>query len=322
MTITRRSFLGYCIASAAALKLTSIDLLNLRAAMASPNGPTVIWIHGSGCSGCSISFLNRVPADTDAAFSIPALTTADLLTSTAANSAVNLVYHATLMSAAGETASSALMNAAAKGNYILVAEGGVSTAFGGACCMPWSYDGEEVTFQNAIADLAVRARSIVAIGTCAAFGGVSAAGANEPMVQSISKALSRTNVVNISGCPPHPDWIVWALAVLLGNNGVWPNTQEMDSHNRPLALYGNEIHAKCPRNNANTPHAATFGVDNQCLIKLGCNGPGTFSPCPSIKWNHGANWCVDANANCIGCVQPTFPNASGNSDFYTVPNST
>ena len=322
MTISRRSFLGYCIASAAALKLSSIDLLNLRVAMASPNGPTVIWVHGSGCSGCSISFLNRVPGDTDAALSIPGLSTTELLTGTAANSAINLVYHATLMAAAGETAASALMAAAANGNYILVAEGGVSTAFGGACCSPWSHNGEEVTFQKAISDLAARAKSVVAVGTCASFGGVSASGANEPKVLGLAKALPRTNVVNISGCPPHPDWIVWALAVLLGNNGAWPSSQGLDSHNRPLALYGKEIHANCPRNNANTPHASTFGVDNQCLIKLGCNGPGTYSPCPSMRWNGGVNWCVDANANCLGCVEPTFPNASGNPDFYTVPNST
>ena len=69
-------------------------------------------------------------------------------------------------------------------------------------------------------------------------------------------------------------------------------------------------------------NAQTFGVDNQCLIALGCNGPGTYAPCPSMKWNNGANWCVDANANCLGCVEPTFPdNGADNGDFYAVPKS-
>ncbi len=337
MTITRRSFLGYCIASAAALQLTSLDLLNLRAALANPNGPTVIWLHGSGCSGCSISFLNRVPEDTDAALSIPSLSTADLLTgsSTATNavnatSSVNLVYHAVLMAAAGDTAASAALNAAASGPYILVIEGGVSTAFGGACCSPWYQNGEDVPFQKVVADFATNpnATSIVAIGTCAAFGGVSASGANVPMVVGVSeyvKSLTNKTVLNISGCPPHPNWIVWGIAqLLLGNTNI-----SLDAHNRPLALYGKEVHANCPRNQSsptfdaasNVPHASQFGVDNACLIKLGCNGPGTYSPCPSMRWNNGANWCVDANANCLGCVEPTFPNASGNPDFYTVPNS-
>jgi len=321
MTISRRNFLGYCVASAAALKLSSIDLFNLRAAFANPAGPKVLWIHGSGCSGCSISFLNRVPEDSDALYSIPGVSTVELLTgsSTIANTSVNLIYHATLMSAAGETASSALLDVAATGNYVLIAEGGVATAFGGACSIPWSRDGQDVTFEKALNDLASRALSIVAFGTCAAYGGVSASGSNVPGVVSVSQALPKKNVVNISGCPPHPNWMVWAIAKLLGNGGTWPSSEGLDSYNRPLTLYGKEIHANCPRNNASTPHAAAFGVDNQCLIKLGCNGPGTYSPCPAIKWNDGSNWCIDANANCLGCVQPTFPNAPGNPDFYTLP---
>ena len=336
MTITRRGFLGYCIASAAALKLTSLDLLNLRAALANPNGPTVIWLHGSGCSGCSISFLNRIPEDTDAALSIPSLSAADLLTGSSsatnaanATSSVNLVYHAVLMAAAGETASSAALNAAAAGPYILVVEGGVSTAFGGACCSPWYVNGQDVPFQKVVTDFAsnANATSIVAIGTCAAFGGVSASGVNPGKVVSVAeavKSITQKTVLNISGCPPHPNWIVWAIAQLLVGASV-----QLDAQNRPLALYGKEIHANCPRNqssptfdpSSNIPHAAQFGVDKACLMRLGCNGPGTYSPCPSMKWNNGANWCVDANANCLGCVEPTFPNASGFPDFYVVPSS-
>ncbi len=332
MTITRRSFLGYCIASAAALKLTSLDLLKLQAAMANPNGPNVIWLVGAGDSGCSISFLNRMPESTDSALGIPAVTTEDLLlgsstASSAANasSSINLIYHPTLMSAAGETASQAALDAAAQGNYILVVEGGVPTAFNGACCWAWSRSGQDATFQSVLTGMAANASSIVAVGTCAAFGGVSASGPNPGKVVSVQTAVQGVTskiVLNIPGCPPHPDWMVWAIAQLLLGNTI--ANISLDAHNRPLALYGNEVHDKCPRNVKNNPassNAQTFGVDNLCLQKLGCNGPGTFSPCPSMKWNNGANWCVDANANCLGCVQPTFPNAPSFPDFYVVPNS-
>ena len=331
MTITRRSFLGYCIASAAALKLTSLDLLKLRAALANPNGPNVIWLVGAGDSGCSISFLNRVPESTDTALGIPAVTTADLLlgSSTATNAAnasssINLIYHPTLMSAAGETASQAALDAAANGNYILVVEGGVPTAFNGACCWAWSRNGQDVTFQSVLTSMAANASSIVAVGACASFGGVPASGPNPGKVVSVQTAVQSVTskqVINVAGCPPHPDWIVWAIAQLLLGNAV-----SLDSYNRPQTLYGiqNEIHKNCPRNpgTTSTVEARAFGVDNQCLINLGCNGPGHYSPCPSMKWNNQANWCVDANGLCLGCTDPLFPDgAANNGDFYVVPNS-
>ena len=58
------------------------------------------------------------------------------------------------------------------------------------------------------------------------------------------------------------------------------------------------------------PH---FGVDKHCLMELGCRGPMTMSNCPQQKWNNQVNWCVDANAPCIGCTEPGFP---GTDPFY------
>jgi Ni,Fe-hydrogenase I small subunit len=54
--ITRRAFLRFCTGAAAGLGLTAEDLLGLREALANPLGPSVIWLQGSGCSGCTISF--------------------------------------------------------------------------------------------------------------------------------------------------------------------------------------------------------------------------------------------------------------------------
>jgi hydrogenase small subunit len=309
MSISRRSFLGYCIASAAALKLSSLDLLKLQAALANPNAPNVIWLHGSGCSGCSVSFLNRITAN--ASDTLPA-SAASVLTDS-----ISLVYHPTLMAAAGQTASDAALQAANNGPYILIVEGGIPTAFDGACCWAWSRNGEDITIQKVVTALAPGASSIVAVGTCAAFGGVSASGVNPGTVVPLSTAINQPTL-NISGCPPHPDWIVWAIAQLLANGGTLPSNLPLDRHNRPLGtwpdgIYGAEVHAKCPRHD--NPHAATFGIDNQCLIKLGCYGPGTMAPCPTMLWNDGSNWCIDANANCISCTEPTFPDAG---DLYNI----
>jgi len=309
MNISRRSFLGYCVASAAVLGLSPIDLFKLKSALAKPDAPKVIWIHGAGCSGCSISFLNRV------ASSAP-VSTAAVLTDD-----IDLVFHPTLMAAAGSTAAEAALHAANSGQFILVVEGGVPTKFDGACCWIWTHNGEDVTFQKMVKELAGRASSVVAVGACAAFGGVPAAGENPAGVVSVSAAISRPTI-NVPGCPAHPDWIIWTLAQVIANG----NNIALDSSGRPTAIYGSKVHDNCPRRGAfsNGTNARKFGENSDhCLIRLGCFGPSTHAPCPTMKWNtnavtgEGVNWCVDSNAPCIACTEPSFPNM-GAGDFYNV----
>ena len=101
--------------------LGRLKLRLLSEALANPSAPSVIWLIGSACTGCSVSFLNRIsdkpgePAD---------------VAEVVAN-AINLVFHPTIMGAAGETAVAALKQAYSKGNYVLVLEGAVPTAFDG-----------------------------------------------------------------------------------------------------------------------------------------------------------------------------------------------
>jgi hydrogenase small subunit len=90
--VSRRDFLKYCGIGAGALGLSMTDLGRLQKALANPSGPTVIWLQGTGCTGCSESFLNRISASGP---------------QTAANvliDSVNLVYHPNLMAAAGQDA--------------------------------------------------------------------------------------------------------------------------------------------------------------------------------------------------------------------------
>jgi hydrogenase small subunit len=294
MTITRRSFFGYCATSAAALGLTQLDLFKLRTALANPNAAKVIWLQGASCTGCSVSFLNRI------ATAAPT-TAAAVLTDS-----IDLIYHPTLMAAAGETAAAVAAEAASHGGHLLVVEGGVPTAFGGAACWAWSRAGGDVTFQQAVVELANQATRVLAVGTCAAFGGIPAAGANPAGVRSVAAATGKTTL-NIAGCPPHPDSIVWALAQLLAGNDP-----AVDAFGRPQELYGTNLHAACPRNGPTM--ATAFGLDNQCLMARGCRGPATNAACASQKWNGKNNWCVDANAPCLGCTETSFPGG----DFYTL----
>src|SRR4051794_7824977 len=58
--ISRRDFFTYCRNSSAALALGATQLSSLEKAMAATTGPTVLWLQGAACTGCSVSFLNRI----------------------------------------------------------------------------------------------------------------------------------------------------------------------------------------------------------------------------------------------------------------------
>ena len=279
-------FLG---ASAATLGLSATDLGRLQKVLANPAGPSVIWLQGAGCTGCSESFLNRISS----AASEPK-TAADVLINS-----INLRYHPNLMALAGEDAVDQAEAAYNKGGYVLAVEGGIPTAFGGNTCWAWSVGGAEVTFQEAVTTLAGRAAAILCIGTCASWGGIPAAPPNPTGVRGV-KAATGKNTINIAGCPPHPDWIVWAVVqILLGK------TMTLDSFGRPTVLFGRKIHDHCPRKEFDKAH--DFGIDLRCLKELGCRGPSTKANCQTQLWNGGTNWCVDANAPCVGCTEPQFP---------------
>lgn len=326
MVITRRSFLRYCNLSAAAIGLDVLHLATLQKAMANPAAPTVIWLHGSSCTGCSVSFLNRI---SDKAGE-PA-TVADVVAG-----AINLTYHATIMAAAGDTAAAAIKRAQETGNFILVLEGAVPLAFNGRCCILYSYNGVEVTHMQAVQELAAKALYVLCVGTCASFGGIPASGSNPTQAVGVSELLGKpatgTNrkLINISGCPANPDWVVWAVVQLL--LGHFP---ALDADNRPTALYNTGhtgaaeaalIHDKCPRNlGLATVLATDFGENGNCLKNLGCRGPNTKSRC-NKSWNgigghvypeaSPGHWCIGVNAPCHGCCEKTFPGPQSFFEYY------
>jgi len=290
MLVSRRDFLRTCQRYAPVLGLSAMELGRVKALLANPNGPTCLWLEGSACSGCSVSFLNYVSATAPK-------TAAEVLIST-----VNLAYHKTVMTAAGQLAVDVVNTAYQQGGYVLVVEGGVATAFGGHASVVWTDQGTDVTFLEAVQRLAPRAGAVVCIGNCAAWGGVPAAAPNPTGVQGV-KAVTLRNTVNVAGCPPHPNWMIWTLVKLLAGT-----LGSLDQFGRPTGLFNRTVHDLCERRERE--EARTFGQDGLCLEELGCWGPSTQAPCPTTRFNNGVNWCVDANALCIGCARPDFPGAA------------
>jgi hydrogenase small subunit len=215
------------------------------------------------------------------------------------------------MAGAGEQVIKALEDTMTlkKGNYVLAVDGAIPTGPTVNYCVMGERNGKAVNIEARFTELAENALAILAVGTCAAFGGIPAAPPNPSNSQPVRKVLEAKGIkkplINIPGCPPHPDWFVGTVASIL-LKGL-PQPEELDDNLRPLAFYGKLIHENCPRRAYfdEGKFAKKFG-DEGCLYELGCKGPITYADCPTRHWNSGTNWVIGAGSPCLGCTQPEF----------------
>jgi len=154
--------------------------------------------------------------------------------------------------------------------------------------------------------------AILAVGTCAAYGGIPAAVPNPTEARGIGDVLKMLSisvpVINIPGCPCHRDWFIGTVArVLL--YGV-PPAKDLDEHGRLKVYYGKSVHNRCIFRDYldDGIFASKFG-EVGCMMEIGCKGPFTHADCPIRQWNSGVNWCINAGAPCMGCTEPGFPDA-------------
>ncbi len=251
----------------------------------------VVWFQAAGCTGCAVSVLNSLS---------PTIKNV-LLDEVVPGKHVNLLFMPTIMTASGKPAMDVVVDTqkTQKGAYILIVEGSVPEGDFG--------DVGGKTMESSIEELAKDAYAVISLGTCSAFGGIPKGKPNPTRVKSIAEFLSQKKiekpVINIPGCPPHPDWFVGTVA-----NILLFGIPELDELSRPKLFYGKLIHENCERR----PYfdkgkfAEKFS-DEGCMYELGCKGPYTNADCPIRSWNSGVNWCIQNGAPCIGCVEPEFP---------------
>jgi hydrogenase small subunit len=263
----------------------------------------VIWIQGSGCSGCSVSVLNALS---------PGINNA-LIDEIVPGSHICLLFHPTVMAGAGEPAISVISRAEEElqSGYVLIVEGSLAMAEGGSFAVIGEYLGKHLTISQLAFELASRARAVIALGTCASFGGIPHGAPNPTGVVNVGTFLKMqgldTALINIPGCPPHPEWLLGTVANVIMNNRL-PERDELDELHRPKQFFAKTIHENCQRRadfDAGK-FAKSFG-EQGCLFKLGCKGPFTNADCPIRKWNSGVNWCVESGSPCLGCCEPEFP---------------
>jgi len=250
---------------------------------------SVIWFQGAGCTGCAVSVLNTESP-----------TVRNLLIDEVVPGAhISLKFMPTVMAGSGEIVMKVLKDATegTPESFILVVEGSILAD-------------KYMPFAEELLGLVKKADAIVALGTCSAFGGIPAGFGNVTRAISIAEFLTRNSlkkpVINVPGCPPHPDWFVNTVAkvILFG----LPKPEEIDELGRPKNFYGKLIHDNCPRRaHFDVGRFAKSANEPGCLYELGCKGPVTYADCPTRKWNNGTNWCVENNSPCNGCTEAGFP---------------
>lgn len=228
------------------------------------------------------------------------------------NEMIDLFYSNTFMAAQGKDAVNTLEETADKyrGQFILVVEGAIPAKDEGLYNIVISKEEEYLTALEAIRWLGKLAKYVVAIGTCASFGGPTAARPNLTGSVGVRDVLDR-QIINVSGCPVNPDWFVGTLAHLL-----MYGQPDLDELGRPQLFYRYTVHTHCQRRSYfDQKQFAQKVGDKECMFSQGCFGPRTPSDCPYRLWINHVNWPVKANTPCIGCTSETFPD--GSTPFFT-----
>ncbi|MCG8335263.1 MAG: hydrogenase small subunit [Proteobacteria bacterium] len=284
--VGRRDFLKLSTKVATVLGLSPVFIPKISHAMQAKEKPAVIWLHFQECTGCTESLLRAEGPDL-------AQVILDV---------ISLEYHETLFAAAGHQIEDNLHKAMKryKGKYVLVVEGAIPKKMDGAYC--------QIAGKTAIDMLNETAKdcaAIVAIGSCATWGGIPSSGPNPTGAVGVSDIIKDKPIVNIPGCPPSPyNFLSTVVHYLLFNK-----IPTLDEEGRPMFAYGRLIHDQCERRGHfdSGRFANAYGDEGHrkgyCLYKLGCKGPSTFGNCPEIGFNREKTWPVNVGHPCFGCIE-------------------
>lgn len=257
------------------------------------------WLQTGGCGGDTMSFLNANSPDLIELFN---------------SLEIDLLWHPSLCTLSA-SAHDELLESLIQGERpldILVVEGSI-------ICGPAKtgmFDTRHGRPKKEIAAaLAKQARWVVAVGTCASFGGI---GVDSPtqatglqfhkkqpggLLGKSFRARSGLPVINLAGCPCHPGVMAGALTALVDGQVL-----ELDEFSRPTDWYGITVHQGCTRNEYHEYRVEDldFGQRGCLFFHMGCHGPLTDGPCNKLLWN-GRSSKTRAGVPCFGCTNPEFP---------------
>ncbi len=285
--VSRRDFVRCCSLAAAAVGLGPLAAEDFVQAAERGQKPSVIWLQFQECTGCTESLLRTSHPGVDELI-------LDL---------ISLDYHETLFAAAGHQAEAALKSAmeANSGKYVCIVEGAIPTKENGIYCMIGGRTALEI-----VNDVASKAGAVIAIGSCASWGGIPSADPNPTGASPVHEVFKGKPVVNIPGCPANP-YNLLGTVLQYATYGTLP---ELDEENRPKFAYGRTVHEHCPRR----AHfdagrfAEKYGDEGHrqgyCLYKLGCKGPATHANCSVQHFGEVVDcWPIGLGHPCFGCTE-------------------
>ena len=293
--VSRRSFLKFCATTASLMALPPAVVPQMAEALTRARRPSVIWLPFQECTGCTESILrSHAPTLEGLIFD-----------------SISLDYHHTIMAAAGDQAEASRHAAMdqQRGNYLLLVDGAIPLGNKGYSTISGQSN------VDMLKESAAGAAAIIAIGTCAAFGGIPKAKPNPTGAVPVDAIIKDKPIVNVSGCPPIPIVITAVLAHYL----TFTKLPALDEHKRPLAFFGNSIHDRCYRRPFFEQRMFAKSFDDEgakkgwCLFELGCKGPTTYNACATVKWNEGTSYPIESGHPCLGCSEPDFWD---NGSFY------
>jgi hydrogenase small subunit len=289
---SRRDFIQLCstLVATAPMGLALTEKTTpaqMAKSIAKAKKPSVVWLHFQDCTGCSETLLRTTKPDV-----------ADLIINL-----ISLDYHETLMVACGQQAEDALNSAVSEnaGKFVLVVEGSIPTKEQGHYMMLGGKPALEV-----LKEVGSKAAAIIAMGSCASWGGVPSADPNPTGATGVDSIITDKPIINLPGCPPNP-YTLLGVVLEFAVMGKLPGCDELK---RPKFAYDRLIHDHCPRR----AHfdagrfAENYGSaghrEGYCLFKLGCKGPVTHAGCSTRHFNEVVDcWPIGLGAPCFGCTE-------------------
>jgi hydrogenase small subunit len=175
--------------------------------------------------------------------------------------------------------------------------------------------GEPLNLNYWLDNLAPKAWGVVAIGTCATYGGIHAMAGNPTGCMGLAdylgwdfRSAAGLPIVNVPGCPVQPENFMETLVWLLYQAAGLAPTIPLDEALRPQWIFGKTVHEGCDR--AGYYEQGDFAKDYnspKCQVKIGCWGPVVNCNVPKRGWMAGIGGCPNVGGICIGCTMPGFP---------------
>lgn len=264
----------------------------------------VLWLQSGGCGGCSMSLLCADTADFDGLWR---------------RAGLSLLWHPSLSLGSGRELITLLEDCLAGRQRldILCVEGALLRGPNGTGRFH-VLAGTGLPMTDWVTRLAGVATHVVAVGSCAAWGGISASAPDVTeacglqytddrpggLLGEAFRARGGLPVVNVAGCPTHPGWVTETLMALAA--GLM-GPEELDPLQRPRFYADQLVHHGCTRNEFYEFKAsAEKPGDLGCMMEhQGCKGTQAHADCNTRLWN-GEGSCTRGGYACISCTEPGF----------------